>query len=332
MSIHRTGLSAVSVACVLALSACGGGGGGDNSPAVPSESTMLGLNASNYQAVAQSTVSSALFLNGASGLAGGDARLLSLAASTSRRALSAGSGQAGSLKPLAVLNETLPCSQGGNLAFSFNDANNNGNFDVGDVITLDAQSCKEDGAVMQGRLALGVQALNGVYDSNNFSATLTMTLTGFGVTSDSDVAQADGSLTLTVSQTPAGVGELTLATPRLTLGGRIEGKVFSTALTDTRLSLRTETIGGTLRTSVAYTSSLSSSQFGDKVVTVTTPQPMVITGSDSYPSSGQMVVRGHANSVLRITALNVTQARLELDAEGDGSYETQTLKTWAELE
>ncbi|MGQ3051986.1 MAG: hypothetical protein ACT6S0_09390 [Roseateles sp.] len=92
---------------------------------------------------------------------------------------------------------------------------------------------------------------------------------------------------------------------------------------DTRLSLRTETVG-MARTSIGYTSKLGSSQFGVGEVAITTPQPLVITGSDSYPGSGQLLVRGNANSAVRITALN--------DAQGDGTYETQTVKTWAELE
>jgi hypothetical protein len=328
MSIQRSGLSAAA-ACALALSACGGGGG-DNTQTVPppAESTMLSLSASNYQAVAQSAVSSALFLGGASSVAGGDARLMAMAAGTSRRALSAGRLQ----KPLAEIRDTLPCSQGGSLVLSANDANNNGNFDVGDSFMLDAQACREGDAVLQGRIGLSVQALTGVYDSSNFSATLAMTLTGFSAATGNDLIQGDGTLTLAISQTPNGVGEVVLSTPRLTLGGRVDGQAFSTTLVDTRLSLRSEMVAGSARTSISYASQISGSQFGNKQVTVTTPQALVITGSSDYPGSGQMLVRGQANSVLRITALNATQARLELDAEGDGTYETQAVKTWAELE
>lgn len=332
MTIHRTGLSATTVACALALSACGGGGGGSPMTPPPAESTMLGLSASNYQAVAQSAVSSALYLGGTSSLAGGDARLMSMAAATSRRALSAERLQSGHARPLATLNETVLCSQGGSLAISFNDANNNANFDNGDGLTIDAQACKEDGTVMQGRMGLSLQALTGVYGSNTFNATLTISLTGFSTTSGNDVLQGDGTLTMTIRQTGSGLGEVVLATPRLALNGRIGGANFSTTLTDTQMSLRSDTVGGASHTSVAYNSGISSSQFGNKQVTVTTPQPLVISGDNSYPGSGQMMVRGNANSVVRITALNATQARVELDAEGDGTYETQVVKTWAELE
>lgn len=184
---------------------------------------------------------------------------------------------------------------------------------------------------MQGRIALSVQALSGVYDSSNYSATLAMTLTAFSVTTGSDMAQGDGTVTLTVSQA-ATVGEVTLATSRLALSGRTGGQNFSTTLTDTKLTLRIETVNGSLRTSIRYNSSLASSSFNNKQVLITTPEALVITGSDSYPSSGYLLVQGDANSTLRVTAVNRTQARLELDAQGDGTYETQVLKAWTELE
>lgn len=334
---HRIGLSATVLVCLLGLSACGGGGGSAGTPSSPAPAdTMLGISASNYQAVGQSAVSSALFLNDTGGIvtgaeSGGDPRLLRHAVDAARRAMGVASGRQAVLSG-AEVRETVPCSQGGSLVIGVNDVNNNGNFDLGDSLTLDAQSCKEDGDVMQGRLALSVQALTGVYDSNNYSATLAMTLTAFSVTTGSDMAQGDGTITLTVSQTPAGVSEVVLATSRLVLSGRTGGQNFTTTLTDIKLTLRVESVGGSPRTSISYAGKLASSGFDSKQVLITTPQPLVIASGDSYPSSGYLMVQGNANSTLRVTAVNRSQARLELDAQGDGSYETQVLKTWAELE
>lgn len=335
MSRNRRGLTAAILVSLFGLSACGGGGGSGGAPNNPAESTMLGISASNYQAVGQSAVSSALFLNDTGGVvtaaeSGGDPRLLRHAVDTARRAMGVASRRQALLSGVEV-RDTVPCSQGGSLAVSINDSNNNGSFDLGDSLTLDAQSCKEDGDVLQGRIAMSVQALTGVYDSSNYSATLAMTLTAFSVTTGSDMAQGDGTITLTIGQTPT-AGEVTLATSRLVLSGRAGGQNFSTTLTDTRLTLRIETVNGSPRTSISYNSSLASSSFDNKQVLITTPQPLVITGSDSYPSSGYLLVQGQANSSLRVTAVNRSQARLELDAQGDGVYETQLLKTWAELQ
>jgi hypothetical protein len=338
MSTLRIGLSATVFACLFGLSACGGGGGSAGTPGnpAPADSTLLGISASNYQVVGQSAVSSAFFLNDTGGIingaeSGGDLRLLQHAINTARRAMGVASGRP-ALVTGAEVRDTVPCSQGGNLAVSITDGNGNGSFDLGDSLTIDAQACKEGGDVMQGRIALSVQALSGLYDSNNFSATLAMTLTAFSVTTGSDMAQGDGTVTLTVSQTPSGVGEVTLATSRLTLSGRTGSQNFTTTLTDTKLTLRVETVDGSPRTTISYNSSLAGSSFDNKQVLISTPQPLVINGGDTYPSSGYFQVQGNAGSTVRITAVNRTQARLELDAQGDGSYETQVLKAWAELE
>ena len=58
--------------------------------------------------------------------------------------------------------------------------------------------------------------------------------------------------------------------------------------------------------------------YGD-VVTVT---PFFIATGDTFPSSGQLVVTGAANSKARLTALSSTQFQVEVDADGDDIYET----------
>lgn len=336
MKMEQLGLRALVAACAWGLAACGGGGGSSSAEDTPLPSGLLSVSADNYQAVAQSAVSSALFLGDAGELvSGADAapspRLLRQAVQRARQGLSAASGRPALLTGVEV-RDTLPCTQGGSIAMTLNDANNNGNIDAGDSLTLDMQACREEGALLQGRLVLAMQTLTGVFDSNNFSATLTMTMTGFSVSTGNDAAQGDGALSLSISQTPAGVGELTLSTPRLVMSGRVAGQNYATTITDTRLTLRDETVGGTPRSSISYASTLASSQFGNRQVVITTPQAFVIVGSDSYPSSGQLLARGQGNSAVRITALNATQVRLELDAGGDGSYETQVTKAWVELQ
>jgi hypothetical protein len=54
---------------------------------------------------------------------------------------------------------------------------------------------------------------------------------------------------------------------------------------------------------------------------VTTTVFSVATG-DIFPSSGQLVVTGAANSKARLTALSSTQFQVEVDADGDDIYET----------
>jgi hypothetical protein len=332
---QRILLPATVLAGSLGLAACGGGGSATGTPGLPvPDSHLLGVTANNYVAVGQATMSSAFYLGDAGGLlteGGAGRQLLQQAVGTTRRAL--GATGVPSATPAAIeFRQTLNCSQGGTLTLSINDANNNAQVDVGDAITVDALSCREDGAVMQGRISLALQALTGSFGSNSYSATLAMTLTGFSSTRGEDTVQGDGTLNLALSQTLQGVAELTVSTPRLVLGGRYAGQAFSTTLTDSKLTVRIEPLGGGHRSSLSYSGGLASNLFADKQVQISTPQPMVTTGGEAFPSSGQMLVKGRGNSALRITPVSATHARLELDAQGDGIYETQLLKTWAELE
>ncbi|MFZ5876365.1 MAG: hypothetical protein ACOYXU_08145 [Nitrospirota bacterium] len=57
-------------------------------------------------------------------------------------------------------------------------------------------------------------------------------------------------------------------------------------------------------------------------VDVTTPQALVVVSGDDYPSSGELVVTGAGGSRARITAVSATTFRLDVDEDGNGSYET----------
>ncbi len=334
---QRIRLPAVVLAASLGLAACGGGGGASGVPSLPAppDSALLGVSANNYQEVGRAAVSSAFYLGETGGTLtggqGGGARLLGHVADVARRTVLEARGQAARSAPLD-LRQTFSCSQGGSLVLSISDANGNGNVDVGDAVDMEARACKEDDTLLQGRIGLSMKALTGVFYGNSFSATLGMTLTAFSTTRGNNTVQGDGSLELSLTQSPAGVSEVTLATPRLALSGTLDGQPFSTTLTDVKLSLRIEPqSNGGEKSSLSYSGGLASSRFGDQQVLITTRLPLEAAGSDANPSNGQLMVKGRGNSTLRITPVSASQARLEVDADGDGVYETQVLKTWAEL-
>lgn len=317
-SCFRTGLY---LAVLTSLTACGGGSSSsDNHDS--QDLNALSLTVSNYQAMGQATVASAFYLGSTGGLAAGNpgGRLML------RQAQSADRPAASATTPF-----TLPCDPDGTLTVTFADTNNNNDFDVGESLAIEAKACKADGATSQGRIDLGMQALTGVYGGNSFSATLSMKLTAFGISQGDNSLQGDGSLTFKLSHTGAGVSEVGVAVPSLALAAKRGGQSFSSTLTDMQLSLRDETVNGSPRATLSYSGTLASSNFENKKVQVSTPQPLVIQGSDAYPSSGQLLVRGRSNSTLRITALNAVQARIELDADGDGNFETSSLKNWSEM-
>jgi hypothetical protein len=68
-------------------------------------------------------------------------------------------------------------------------------------------------------------------------------------------------------------------------------------------------------------------------VDVTTPQPLVVVTGEDHPSSGEFVVTGANNSSARLTALSATTFQIDVDADGDGTYETTVgTFTWGTLE
>lgn len=313
----RVGLQ---LAAVLTLSACGGGSG---SPGAPDndDPTALSLGVGNYQSVGQTAAVSALYLGGAGSLAGG-----TRGGPLLRQVQSADKPQ-----PAAVVGPIeVACGQGGSLAVVFNDTNGSGDMEAGETLAIEANACKEDGVTTQGRVDLSMQAVTGVYGSNSFNATLGMKLTGFGIGQGGNSLQGDGELTFKLSRTPAGVGELGLSAPRMALTGRLGGQAQSYTLGDMQLQLRDETVNGSARATLTYAGTLTNTADG-RQVRVSTPQPLVMQGDDAYPSAGQVLVRGRAGSALRITPVSAAQVRFELDADGDGNFETSTLKNWAEL-
>ena len=56
-----------------------------------------------------------------------------------------------------------------------------------------------------------------------------------------------------------------------------------------------------------------------------------MTGGSTYPSSGVAVVAGSGGGSVRITALSATEVKFELDANGDGVFETSTTRKWTEV-
>jgi hypothetical protein len=71
---------------------------------------------------------------------------------------------------------------------------------------------------------------------------------------------------------------------------------------------------------------------GNHSVTITTPSNMVFQWSDSYPSQGIMVIKGSGGSALKVEALNSSQARLSVDANGDGTYESSVDVNWVDID
>lgn len=56
-------------------------------------------------------------------------------------------------------------------------------------------------------------------------------------------------------------------------------------------------------------------------VDVSTPVALVVETGQAFPSSGELVVTGANDSKAKLTALSTTAFHIEVDADGNGTYE-----------
>ena len=63
-------------------------------------------------------------------------------------------------------------------------------------------------------------------------------------------------------------------------------------------------------------------------VVISTSTPFHLLAGNTYPSSGTMIVTGASNGRAKLTVLNSTSYTVDVDANGDGTYETSSSHTW----
>lgn len=317
------------LALTLLMCACGGGGSVAQDPVAPGP-TPAALNGGNYVQAAAAAMGTLGYIQRTGSLASlggrGPAVMASrLAGESLRRALAL-------RHPLAQLTLDLPCPEGGRIALQFSDANGNGQMEAGDAVALEAQACRADGVTLQGRIDLSVVQSSGVYGIGAYSAVLDLSLQSFSVSAaNGDRAVGDG--TLRSSQSVAAGGDISTAldSSQLTLVGQKGGLVFNHGVRD----LHQQTLDEVRRIPERRTDSLgadfSTTSLGGRTLRADTPRPFVTLGLDLFPSSGQLLLRGGSGSQARVTALNNRQALVELDADGDGQFETAVTKDWIDL-
>jgi hypothetical protein len=321
-------LTAVALASTIVLGGCGGGGGDDDEPTLTTitEANAVVVSSVVYQAA------SALFdvategpLGSAVGVAtagsGGTKHigLVSLAARQLSEAFGRAAGASAAVG--ARYEETYACSGGGTQTVELNDADDDETLSTGDSATISYAGCVEDGITLNGRIAIGdlVVESEAVYTGK-------VTFDDFTGSEAGEVVGADGALTLSANETP---GQPAVY--------QISGESLTATYNSDRHRLQ-DFSGRTTVDEVAghVTFNLSgriSDSSNDVVVDATTLADFVARVSDDHPSQGRMQMTGDQSSRALLTALSATQVRIQVDANGDGTYET-TLPdlSWNELE
>jgi len=320
------------IAASVALVACGGGDGGDDTPQNPGTGTTTALTATNYVAVAQEALSTSAFLL--------DAGSLVLGAKVSDPSVLVRFGQEQLLKlpgrtargPVQAVGATQTyteaCNGGGSLTVVENDANGNEEVDPGDSLTLTANNCAFGGQVLNGQVSVIVSSLTGLPgEAFPWSVSGVLKYRNLTAQSGADRMVANGDMSLSASARSYNESSIALATSSFAVSSSYAGVASSQTLSnyDTSLQVRNTTW------TTAARGTLTSSALNSGSVTIETPTSFARSANQSYPSSGQAVMSGAAGSKVRVTAINATTVKIELDADGNGAYETSVDKPWSDI-
>lgn len=336
----RTVLLAASAAI---LAACGGGGGdgGGSSGSAATGSTLVissanakpasadGLDASTNLGAASTGADFATGVQVQATPGAQPVQLSSVGLQLARRSLG--------LPALATgvsLNSTLACALGGTLTVSGNVANP-GRLAAGDAMTFTANGCAEtvDGvlAMMSGVMAISVLSGSFTDPVPSYPQQIVMTLvtTNFGVTSAGTTTIANGDLRIDLRQTSATSSTTILTGSSLANSYSRPGSTRSVTVQNFRME-ETAT-GNSSSTTMSATVTTNNPRLGSSSVTyqLTTPTPVVVTGV--AVASGSVRVQG-ASSALLLTAVAPDTFTLQVDANGDGNYETNMSTTDGELQ
>lgn len=227
----------------------------------------------------------------------------------------------------ATQTQTDACPGGGTLTVTVNDANGNNQADAGDSVSLTASNCVFEGRVFNGGLLLTINSLTGNLDIPPYSASITLAFTNLSAKSSSATTTGNGSLTLSVSAQTAYDQSFSLNTPSFAASSTYGGATYSRTLTNYTASV----VLNSLSSSTEVNGTLASSAFESKSVTIATSGAFVRSLSQAYPVSGQATATGANGGKVRLTVIDNTSVKIELDADANGSFETSVTKLWSEL-
>ena len=308
----------------FSLIACGGGGGGGSSTSSPYSgiTTAAVITPTNANNIVRSSYQ------------GGDTSTLlvgPLSASTSEtqnvsaasppkvlsimQVLKEISGKAcgqrftsGSVAPRAVVSEsgTINDGYGGSVSYSLSVDDQTGAF----TGSFTANNYHGDG----GGTISGTMNVSGTYNiPSDVFDNINFTLTAVTVTDASSSVTVTGSVHL-LNGNPA-TGTVTLY-----LTNNVTG------ITDWIDNFTINVTEGVGYAEATLSGKIYLHDYG--FVVISTSTPFHFLAGNTYPSSGTMIVTGASNGRAKLTVLNSTSYTVDVDANGDGTYETSSSHTW----
>jgi hypothetical protein len=308
----------------FSLYACGGGGGGGTSGSSPytGVTTAAVITDNNAYDIAMSAyeagdASSSFSLplgpstEGAAGIsAAGTPRILFLVRTLTDvvEDLQGGQSAPGGAPPRAVVTEsgTFDDGFGGSFSYTISVDDQTGNFTGSFAFTNfhgDAGASLSGSMTASGSFDMGA----GTFGHLQFSF-LSLTITD-GVSSET----ASGSIDLWA-------GNPSTATVNLFLSDSATGKTIWIDHFTMNVSEGADYV------EVAESGTIYLHDYGS--VTVSTATPFRFVAGSATPSSGVLVITGSTNGRVRLTAIDATSCSVDVDANGDGIYETTSTHPW----
>jgi hypothetical protein len=156
-------------------------------------------------------------------------------------------------------------------------------------------------------------------------------MTNLALTGTSGAYTGDGQFDIALVGTAPHTGSSTVTASSFKSVGRFGGTSSTRTLTGFNVSESHVPEAGGERSTLRFEGTVTSSGLDNRSITLSTSTPFVVTGGTTYPSSGLAVVAGSGGGTVRITAVSATDVKFELDANGDGVFESTTTKKWSEV-
>ncbi|NPC58824.1 hypothetical protein [Caenimonas soli] len=329
----------------LLLAACGGGGGGGSSgtggstTAAPQAVLITETNAKPVAADALEAVQGASAMQGTNLLTGVEVQSESAAPAGIRavagiaRVASASLAGRTALASGVAISESAACPSGGGISITGN-VSGGASLVPGDTITIAANNCKlaVDGVLttMNGSLSMTVVS-GSMPASGPFHVVVQYVLADLSVQAAgttvvvAGTAQLDWTSSSITSETMIASG--TSMTVRETTGTT----THTSAMKNYSQSVAVN--GSTVTSSLSATIETSSTRLGASggSYTITTPTPLVWNSSTNVLSAGVVKVVGANSSQLVMTVTGSNAVTIQVDANGDGTFEKTVFSTATEL-
>lgn len=328
-------LALASALIVTSLTACGGGGGsstaGTTTPAAGT--TKINDQTATAELSGAYSASSSLYNMGSSSTSmvtkdagsGGSFSTVDFALRKLDGLLTAG-GDAGGLASKAVGSATVACSGGGTVGAVVDDADNSGAFSTGDSAVFTFTGCREGGMTMSGRMTISQVLVTGSVYAPSYSVGATFSFESLSASGASQpTVTINGGFSLQAAYTTS---------PAAVVSATITGTAFSATtsagidtLSDFAASV---TVNATTNRYQYGVSGREADSATNTAITITNPVPFQGTVG-TYPSSGSLRVQAADGSAARLTATSATSVIVDVDANGDGTYESSSTRTWAQI-